>query len=92
MDTGAEPSRLEQVLQDSWETILQLPDDDAAFDRLSPSQRRQAHDLGVRCQDRLTRALARLVGGMAADGVELVDEKGLAAAMKPLESGPSNGD
>jgi len=29
---------------------------------------------------------------MAADGVELVDEKGLAAAMKPLESGPSNGD
>ncbi len=55
---------------------MRLPDDDDAFDSLDPEQRRQLHDLGCAIQDRLVRALARLVAGMAEDGADLVDERG----------------
>ncbi|HCP48249.1 MAG TPA: hypothetical protein DIU15_19575 [Deltaproteobacteria bacterium] len=83
MPSETDPGPLEQVLQETWEAALRLPDDDSSFDSLSPTERRRAHDLGVRVQDRVTRALARLVEGMARDGAELVDEAGLSAALKP---------
>ena len=65
------------ALQAVWEAVAALPDDPESFDALSPDDRRRAHDLGVRCQDRLVRCLATLVEGMAADGAELLDERGL---------------
>ena len=77
-------------MQGTWEAALDLPDDDAAFDSLSPEQRRDAHDLGVRVQDRLVRALARLVEGMASDGVELVDEAGLPSGYRSPDEGASS--
>ena len=69
--------RLTDALQAAWTAAAALPDDDRAFDSLTPEERRQAHDLGVRVQDRLIRCLARLVEGMAADGADLLDERGL---------------
>lgn len=65
------------ALEAVWHAVVALPDDEAAFTSLDPEARRAAHDLGVRCQDRLVRALARLVEGMAEDGVEWVDERGV---------------
>ncbi len=67
------PAALDAV----WIAAAALPDDEASFDSLDPDARRRAHDVGVRCQDRLVRVLARLVEGMAHDGVELVDERGV---------------
>lgn len=66
------PEALEQVRQ----AVQSLPDDDDAFDSLDPEQRRQLHELGCAAQDRLVRALARLVAGMAEDGADLVDGRG----------------
>jgi len=60
-----------------WQAVLRLPDSEAAFDDLDPAQRRDAHDIGVRIADRLVHTLARLVAGMAEDGADLVDERGL---------------
>ena len=60
---------LNDALDAAWTAVLALPDDDPAFDSQRPGQRRAAHDLGVRVQDRLLRALARLAEGMASDGV-----------------------
>jgi len=79
-------AELEAVLSESWEIALRLPDDDPSFDRLTPEQRRRAHDLGVKVQDRLTRTLSRLVLGMAHDGADLVDKDGLAPGLGPTES------
>ena len=64
-------------LEAVWAAANALPDHEDAFTSLSPEERRRAHDVGVRCQDRLVRVLARLVQGMAEDGVELVDERGV---------------
>lgn len=71
------PARLIAALDAAWTTALALPDDEAAFDSLTPDERRAAHDLGVRVQDRIVRALARLAEGMANDGVELADDRGV---------------
>lgn len=60
-----------------WAAALTLPDDEESFRSLTPDERRAAHDLGVRVQDRVVRALSRLVEGMAEDGVELVDDRGV---------------
>ena len=68
---------LPAALEDVWASARRLPDDEEAFAALDPAERRRAHDLGVRCQDRLVRVLARLVQDMATDGVELVDERGV---------------
>lgn len=68
---------VQEALDSVWAAASALPDDDPSFDSLSPDERRDAHDMGVRCQDRLVRALARLVQGMASDGVELVDARGV---------------
>ena len=65
------------ALDELWQAAARLPDDDEAFDALDPKQRREAHDLGCRIQDRLVRALATLAAGMAADGADLVDGRGL---------------
>ncbi len=64
-------------LEAVWQAVAALPDDPESFDALTPDERRRAHDLGVRAQDRLVRCLATLVEGMAADGAELIDERGL---------------
>jgi len=69
--------RLIQALEATWTAARSLPDDDSWFDSLTPDERRAAHDLGIRVQDRLVRALARLVEGMADDGVELIDPRGV---------------
>jgi len=69
--------RLADALDAVWTAAAALPDDEAAFTELDPDARRRAHDVGVRCQDRLVRVLARLVEGMAEDGVELVDARGV---------------
>ena len=66
-----------QALGAVWDQCVQLPDDDEAFSKLTPDQRRNAHDLGLRCQDRLVRALSRLVVDMSTDGADLVDSAGL---------------
>lgn len=65
------------ALEVLWTDARALPDDDDSFDSLTPEQRRAAHDLGVRVQDRVVRALARLAEGMAEDGVELADARGV---------------
>jgi hypothetical protein len=65
-----------KALDEVREAVDRLPDEGAAFDALDPDQRRDAHALGCRIQDRLVRALARLVAGMAADGADLIDEEG----------------
>ena len=70
------------ALEAVWDAVAALPDDEAAFTSLDPDARRHAHGVGVRCQDRLVRALSRLVEGMAEDGVELVDDRGV-----PLDYG-----
>ena len=80
-------SRLHSSLEEVWQTVLGLPDDDSDFDELEPLERRAAHDLGVRIQDRLLRALSRLVEGMAADGVDLVDDKGVPSSYRDEREG-----
>ena len=74
---GPKTSALVDALERVWAAATALPDDEASFTSLSPEQRRAAHDSGARCQDRLVRVLARLVEGMATDGVELVDDRGV---------------
>lgn len=74
LSDSSSTSALSAALDRVWEAVLQLPDDDEAFDSLDPDARRAAHDLGVRVQDRLLRCLSQLVEGMAADGAELVDD------------------
>lgn len=66
-----------QALESAWSAVAALPDDEAAFASLTPEERRRAHDLGVRTQDRLVRCLATLVRDMAADGADLLDDRGL---------------
>ncbi|MEE2828675.1 MAG: hypothetical protein VX498_05780 [Myxococcota bacterium] len=75
-------SRLHSSLEEVWQTVLRLPDEDSDFDALEPMERRAAHDLGLRIQDRLLRALSRLVEGMAADGVDLVDDEGVPSSYR----------
>jgi hypothetical protein len=82
--------RLTDGLRAAWEAVAALPDDDAAFDALDPDARRRAHDLGVRAQDRLVRCLARLVEGMARDGADLLDERGLPPGYRGAPSGPGS--
>ncbi len=81
---------LPAALDAAWAVMLALPDDDVSFDSLSPDQRRAAHDLGVRVQDRLVRCLARLVEGMATDGADLLDERGLPQSVGARASSPSS--
>ena len=57
--------------------LSDLPDDDSLFSNLTPQQRRDAHAMGCRLQDRLLRVLSRLVADMAQDGADLIDEGGL---------------
>ena len=66
-----------EALDAVWAATRRLPDDEASFHSLSPHDRRAAHDLGVRAQDRLVRTLARLVEDMARDGADLVDDRGV---------------
>lgn len=73
---GGEPPLI-AALQGLHRHMTGLPDDDSLFAGLDPEQRRNAHSLGCRLQDRLVRVLARLVADMAADGADLVDEGGL---------------
>ena len=73
-------SDLERSLQGVWEACKQLPEDAACFNELDPQERRAAHDLGVRIQDRLMATLAELVVGMTQDGVELVGSNGVLEA------------
>lgn len=68
---------LSDALRAAWTAVAALPDDESSFDRLDPEERRRAHELGARTQDRLVRCLARLVEGMAVDGADLLDERGL---------------
>lgn len=77
--------RLRAALDEVWEACLRLPTDEESYDELDPMERRAAHDLGVRVQDRLMNSLSRLVEGMARDGAELVDEAGLPEAFSPAE-------
>jgi hypothetical protein len=79
---------LPDALDAAWMAVAALPDDDQAFDSLDPAARRRAHDVGVRVQDRLVRCLSRLVEGMAADGAELLDERGLPPGYR--ESSPNS--
>ncbi len=81
---------LPAALDAAWAAMLALPDDDPSFDSLSPEQRRAAHDLGVRVQDRLVRCLARLVEGMASDGADLLDERGLPQGFATRGSSPGS--
>jgi len=73
---GDEPP-LVTALQGLHRRVAELPDDDSLFAGLNPEQRRTAHSLGCRLQDRMVRVLARLVADMAEDGADLVDEGGL---------------
>jgi hypothetical protein len=57
--------------------VADLAADPALFSELSPQQRRDAHALGCRLQDRLLVVLSQLVAEMASDGADLVDEGGL---------------
>ncbi len=82
--------RLTDALQAALAAAAALPDDDDAFDALDPEQRRHAHDLGVRAQDRLVRCLSRLVEGMAADGADLLDERGLPTGYRGSPSSPGS--
>ena len=75
-------SDLQAGLDHVWQACLRLPIDDSAFDSLSPSERREAHDMGVRIQDRLLVSLSRLVDGMTADGVELVGQDGVPLVLR----------
>ncbi len=83
-------ARLEDALDAVWRAVADLPDDDDAFDSLDPEARRRAHDLGQRTQDRMMRCLARLVQGMAADGADLLDERGLPPGYRPGASSPDS--
>lgn len=65
------------ALRDLQQQVAELPEDDVLFSDLDPQQRRDAHQLGCRLQDRVMALLARLVAEMAADGADLVDEGGL---------------
>ena len=78
---------LQLALEEVWQACLQLPSDPSSFEALSPEQRRKAHDLGVRVQDRLLLSLSLLVEGMATDGVELVGDDGVPVA---LAQGPAS--
>jgi hypothetical protein len=82
---------LQHALEEVWQACLQLPTDPTSFEALSPEQRRQAHDLGVRVQDRLLLSLSQLVEGMATDGVELVGDDGVPLALAQSQSAPSSG-
>jgi hypothetical protein len=84
--SDASGSPLPAALDAVWAAALTLPDDEAAFAGLDPAARRAAHDVGVRCVDRLSRVLARLVEDMAEDGADLVDDDGLPAAMRRATS------
>ena len=44
---------------------------------LTPAQRRAAHDRAVRLQDQLVSLMSALVAGMASDGADLVDARGV---------------
>ena len=67
-------------LERVWDAVRALPDD-SSLERLDPATRRAAHDLGVRIQDRLLHTLSTLVAGMAADGADLVDDRGVPRAL-----------
>lgn len=82
--------RLADALQAAWSAIADLPDDDESFDALTPEERRRAHELGARTQDRLVRCLARLVEGMATDGADLLDERGLPPGYREPASSPGS--
>lgn len=73
-------------LERVWEAVSALPDD-PSLGRLDPATRRAAHDLGVRIQDRLLHTLSTLVAGMAADGADLVDGRGVPRALSGSVSG-----
>lgn len=64
--------------------VGELPRAEQAFAALDPEQRRAAHAVGMKIQDRLVEVLARLVVDMAADGADLVDGQGV-----PLHYGGS---
>ena len=85
-------SDLQAGLEDVWQACLRLPTEDAAFDSLSPSGRREAHDIGVRIQDRLLSSLSRLVDGMTEDGIELVGEDGLPLALRTGADFPASSE
>ena len=89
---------LKATLEDVWQACLRLPNENSSFDSLSPDERREAHDIGVRIQDRLLITLSRLVDGMASDGVELVADDGVPRALssqptdsaQPSDTSPSS--
>ena len=84
---GSLESELQRALGEVWLAVLELPQDGASFEAIDPQQRRDAHDLGVRIQDRLLGCLTQLVEGMATDGVELVDGQGVPTAFHADDSG-----
>jgi hypothetical protein len=79
-------SDLQAKLDDVWQACLDLPISEAAFDSLDPHERRQAHDTGVRIQDRILITLSQLVTGMASDGIELVSVDGVPQVLSPAPS------
>ncbi len=79
---GPEEARLSQLTLleslDAASAALTAADPgDSALAALSPSERRAAHDRAVRIQDQLVSLLSALVRGMADDGADLVDPRGV---------------
>ena len=71
---GTTPKTAEgaRELYDNWAGSY-----DAALSSLSPAERRSAHDLVVGLQDQLVALLSALVAGMALDGADLIDDRGV---------------
>ena len=65
------------ALRGLHQQVADLPGDDGLFSDLNPQQRRDAHALGCRLQDRIMGLLSRLVAELADDGADLIDEGGL---------------
>ncbi|MBJ95132.1 MAG: hypothetical protein CMP23_11760 [Rickettsiales bacterium] len=60
----------------------QLPSGVLQLQELSPAARRDAHAAAGRLQNQLSGIMAQLVEGMAADGADQVDERGLPKAYR----------
>ncbi len=79
-------SRLEAV--EAAFDSLNLSDGELA--QLDPDARRSLHDRLMRLQDRLMSGLSAVVDGMAADGADLVDDRGVPRHYSTGGSGTSD--
>jgi len=68
---------LSEALDAAATAFVQIEVHGDQLDSLTPEERRDAHDKAVRLSDRLMSLMAELVSGMAADGADLVDDRGV---------------